>query len=73
MRKWKELTQKDCEEIKELLIDWAYRGMYGNGESPATERQIEYIKKLGGIPTNGITKIQASKIIKKLVLDNAEY
>lgn len=34
---------------------------------PATEKQISYIKRLGGIPTSGLSKQDASKLIDSLI------
>ena len=37
-----------------------------NKEGPATHKQIEYIKKLGGSPKSSLTRQEASKMIDKL-------
>ena len=63
---WSNLTLDDCKKIHILLQDWAYTGMYGSGEEPATEKQIKYINELGGDAPLGITKKEASRIIKDL-------
>ena len=40
--------------------------MYG-GAVPATEKQIEYIHILGGVPPAGLTMFQASQLIDELI------
>jgi hypothetical protein len=39
---------------------------------PATEKQIAYIKSLGGFPAAGLTKATASDLIGKLLEDREE-
>ncbi|MFA5033807.1 MAG: hypothetical protein WC614_12420 [bacterium] len=39
----------------------------GNGDKPATPKQIAYMKKLGITPDEGMTKQEASKLIDEAV------
>lgn len=66
MKDYKAWTSLDCERIHNQLIDWMYQKRYGNGESPATERQINLIERLGGNAPLGMNKKQASNLIVKL-------
>lgn len=64
---WDNLTLEDCKVIHVLLQDWAYTRSFGSGEEPASVRQVEYIEELGGDAALGITKKEASRIIKDLL------
>lgn len=66
---WKNwnITQEDCKVIHDLLEDWMYTKRYGNGEAPASEKQVNFIERLGGQAELGMNKKQASRLIKKLL------